>query len=286
MAVTVTERPDSGSGADGDRKRDEKRYQIRGTADGVAAKSALADEAPTTYNSLVRKSWDVDPVFIDSERPAACLWEGTVEYGKAETGRIEPDIGEMLIRSRSGGGTEHVILPIARRGSYAPPEEDAPKAHGIGDQGEGTLDGVDVETPRYEFTVTKVFTSPAAAPSETTLYALAGTMNDAEFSVTDSRTDRTITCAAGECLFRGHEAGAARGDGGLEITYNFAVSPNRANFEIPGTGITVDAKKGWDYLWCRYEQAEDDDAKRLYKKAIAAYVDQVYRETDFSDLEI
>jgi len=286
MAITVTERPDSGSGSDGQRKRDEKRYLVRGTADGGEAKAALAAEAPATYNGLYRKSWDVDPVFIDSQNPAVCLWEGAVQYGPAETERPEPELGETLIRSRSGGGTEHLVVAIAHRGAYTPGAEAAPPAHGIGDDGEGNIEGVDVEAPRYEFTVTKVFTDPASAPSEDTLRALAATVNSAEFSVTDSRTGRTITCAAGECLFRGHEAGAARSDGGLEITYNFAVRQNRANFTIPGTGITVDGKRGWDYLWCRYEQAEDAGAGRLYAKAIGAYVDQVYHETDFSALGI
>jgi len=287
MAVTVTERPDSGSGSDGERKRDEKRYQVRGTADGVAARNALRDNSPPTYGGHPRKAWDVDPVYVDAQNPGRCLWEGVVRYGPAETERIEPEIGETLIRSRSGGGTEHMVVPIARRGAYGPAGDTAPEAHGIGDDGEGNVEGVDVKAPRYEFTVTKVFTNPATAPSDDTLRALADTVNSAEFSVTDSRTGRTITCAAGECLFRGHEAGAARGDGGLEITYNFAVRPNRGEFTIPGTDITVtDGKKGWDYLWCRYAQAEDDTAKRLYAKAIGAYVDQVYYETDFTTLGI
>jgi len=286
MTITVTERPDSGSGSDGEQRRDEKRYQVRGTADGVAARNALRDNSPDTYGGHPRKGWDVDPVYVDTQNPARCLWEGVVQYGPAETERIEPEIGETLIRSRSGGGAEHMVVAISHRGAYTPGVEAAPENHGIGDDGEGNVEGVDVEAPRYEFTVTKIFTNPASAPSEDTLRALAGTVNNAAFSVTDSRTGRTITCAAGECLFKSHEAGAARSDGGLQIVYNFAVQANRTNFEIPGSGITVDEKKGWDYLWCRYEQAEDGAAKRLYAKAVAAYVDQVYRETSFSALGI
>jgi len=163
----------------------------------IAAGAVLAAEVPATYGGHVRKTWGVDPVFIDSQNPAVCLWEGAVQYGPAETERPEPELGETLLRSRSGGGTEHIVVPIARRGSYAPAGEQAPEAHGIGDDGEGHIEGVDIEAPRYEFTVTKVFTSPAGAPSEDTLRALADTVNDAEFSVTDSRTSRTIRCAAG-----------------------------------------------------------------------------------------
>jgi len=287
MAITVTERPDSGSGSDGEQRRDEKRYQVRGTADGVSARNALRDNSPATYGDHPRKTWDVDPVYIDSQNPAACLWEGVVRYGPPQAGgTLDLDVGDVVIRSRSGGGTEHKTVAIAHRGAYGQAGDTAPEAHGIGDDGEGNIEGVDVEAPRYEFTVTKVFTNPSGAPSEDTLRALADTVNSAEFSVTDSRTGRTIACAAGECLFRGHEAGAARSDGGLQITYNFAVRANRGEFTIPGTAITVTEKKGWDYLWCRYAQAEDAGAKRLYARAIAAYVDQVYRETTFSALGI
>ena len=126
-----------------------------------------------------------------------------------------------------------------------------------------------------------------SAPAETALAALANCVNTDTFTVTDGRTNRSITAAAGECLFLGHEAGTARADGAFELNYNFAIQPNHAEFTIPGTTITITGgKPGWHYLWCRHEQAEDTDAKRLYARAAAAFVDQVYRLGDFSGLGI
>ncbi len=287
MAVTVTEKPDSELGSDGEAKQKQKRYIIHGTADGATARSELAAAAPTTYDGQARQSWDVEPVFVDAANPAGSWWGGTVTYDRARAGSLDLASGEIVIRSRVGGGREHLVVPIAQRGAYAPTGETAPTAHGIGDDGRGNVAGVEIEAFAWEFEVTKAFASPGDAPTDATFAAMAPGMNDAEFSVTDSKTGRTITLAAGECLFRGGHCGPLRQDGCFEVTYSFAARPNRSNFAVGNTEITVTGdKKGHDYLWCRYAQTEDATAKRLYAKAIAAYVDQVYPEKDFSNLGI
>ena len=90
--------------------------------------------------------------------------------------------------------------------------------------------------------------------------------------------------AAGECLFLG-AAGSQRGSGeDWEINFRFAGSPNRTGITI-GT-ITGIAKKGWEYLWVEYEAEEDSSANRIVKRPVAAHVEKVYEEGDFSILEI
>ena len=91
----------------------------------------------------------------------------------------------------------------------------------------------------------------------------------------------------GECLFLGasgsrRQQGQNPNDGDWEITFKFAASPNAVNLQI-GT-ITVASKKGWEYLWVRYEDAEDDAASMLVKKPVAAYVEKVYEDADFAVL--
>jgi hypothetical protein len=49
----------------------------------------------------------------------------------------------------------------------------------------------------------------------------------------------------------------------------------------PITGIT---KRGWDYLWVRYADAEDQNV--LVKQPIAAYVERVYLDGNFALLGI
>ena len=61
-------------------------------------------------------------------------------------------------------------------------------------------------------------------------------------------------------------------------------SPNRTNIVIGE--ITVASKKGWEYLWVRYADAEDAAAKAIVKVPVAAYVEKVYEEGDFAALGI
>jgi hypothetical protein len=84
-------------------------------------------------------------------------------------------------------------------------------------------------------------------------------------------------------LFLG-ASGAKRGEEDWEITFRFAASPNMTGLQIGDiTGIN---KKGWEYLWVRYADDEDANAKVLIKKPIAAYVEKVYEDGDFSGLGI
>jgi hypothetical protein len=45
-------------------------------------------------------------------------------------------------------------------------------------------------------------------------------------------------------------------------------------------------KKGWEYLWVRYADSEDANAKMLVKKPVAVYIERVYEEGDFAALGI
>jgi len=50
--------------------------------------------------------------------------------------------------------------------------------------------------------------------------------------------------------------------------------------------ITVASKKGWEYMWVRYADAEDAAAKAIVKKPIAVYIEKVYEEGNFPALGI
>ena len=45
-------------------------------------------------------------------------------------------------------------------------------------------------------------------------------------------------------------------------------------------------KKGWEYMWVRYADAEDATAKVIVKKPVAVYVEKVYEEGNFAVLGI
>lgn len=136
---------------------------------------------------------------------------------------------------------------------------------------------MDITLPVYQFSETHYL--PAAVvtnPYKGALFYLTGKVNRSSFR----------GCAPGECLFLG-ASGARRqlGDqGDWEITFKFAASPNAVNLQIGAiTGIN---KQGWEYLWVRYEDAEDEAANVLVKKPTAVYIEKVYEDGDFSVLGI
>ena len=87
-------------------------------------------------------------------------------------------------------------------------------------------------------------------------------------------------------LFLG-ASGSRRGtgvDSDWEITFRFAASPNASGISVgPISGIS---KKGWEYLWVRYADAEDAGSQAIVKRPVAAYVERVYDQGNFSALGI
>ena len=75
-----------------------------------------------------------------------------------------------------------------------------------------------------------------------------------------------------------------RGSDDREITFRFAASPNKTGLTV-GDIVNIN-KKGWEYMWVRYADAEDATAKAIVKKPAAVYVEKVYEEGDFSTLGI
>jgi len=103
------------------------------------------------------------------------------------------------------------------------------------------------------------------------LFNISGKVNNAPFK----------GFQAGEVLFLG-PSGSTRDKDDWEITFRFAASPNV-------TGLTVDDiagidKKGWEYMWVRYADAQDQNI--LVKRPTAVYIEKVYEYGDFSGLGI
>ena len=265
MTVTVEERFESRQSTTGENASVELVYAIRGTDDDLVAKAELAGAAPSTYDGLIRLSRHIEP-----EGPQ--LWRGTVRYGKFR--KEPPAVGESAFSFDTGGGSQHVTQSIQTVGSYAPAGKTAPDFQGAIGVTESEVEGVDITVPVYSFSETHYLGEATVTQAyKLTLFSLTGRTNDAAFK----------GFAAGEVLFLG-ASGSKRGDGAWEIAFRFAASPNRTGITVgPITGI---AKKGWEYLWVRYADAEDATAKALVKQPVAAYVERVYEEGDFSLLGI
>ncbi len=145
------------------------------------------------------------------------------------------------------------------------------------------MNGVDIVTPQLQWQET--YDVPNAYVTNAYVRSVAsvtGTTNNAAFR----------GFAAGEVLFVGcsgsQEWDDQKGRGPWSLSYRFVASPNAgSNASAPQIiigDIVVTEKKGHDYLWVRYEDAVGSNA--LLKKPKAVYVNQVYREADFSALGI
>ncbi len=266
MPVVVEEKFDSRLSVAGDNPSVELRYVVFGTSDDLEAKSELATASPTTYDDLPRQSIQIEPLAND-------IWDGSVRYGITE-GNDPPQTGESSFAFDTGGGTQHITQSRATINSYAPSGETAPDFQGAIGVTDNGVEGVDVTVPVYQFSETHYLDDAVVTPAyKGTLFGLTGTVNSGSFK----------GLAEGECLFLG-ASGSKRGIGDWEITFRFAGSPNVTGLSVgPITGIS---KKGWEYLWVRYAEVEDEGAQVLVKRPVAAYVERAYDSGNFAALGI
>ena len=196
------------------------------------------------------------------------LWEVSVRYGK-----LEPkETGQSSYSFDTGGGNQKITQSLQTINSYAPPGEDPPDFKGAIGVSTDSVEGTDITIPVFNFTETHyVPVALLTGAYKVVLFYLTGRVNHAPFK----------GFARGEVLFQG-ASGSQRGQEDWEITFSFAASPNATGLTVGD--ITDIDKKGWEYLWVRYQDSEDADV--LVKQPAAVYVEQVYLYGDFSLLGI
>ena len=172
------------------------------------------------------------------------------------------------------GGTVHVnqsIATIVSKGivGHDPP----PNFHrAIGVNGDGDVEGVDIVQRRMEFTYTAQFKFITQKYIKD-LMELTGKVNNADFFIYIAR----------EVLFLGAEGSFKSGEG-WTITFRFVYSPNSDGEDISDELAIGAGKGGHDYLWVHYKTRVEGSQKM--EKPVAAYVEQVYKQGDFSVLGI
>ena len=268
MSITVAEKIDSRESSTGDNATVALKYLVSGTADDLAAKAALGTYSPETYDGLIRQSREVEAI---GDPTVSLAWEGTVRYGVKGN---KPETGESSFSFDTGGGTQHITQSISTVQSYAPAGSTPPNFQGAIGVTKDSVEGVDITMPVYNFSETHYFdASVVTSAYKGLLFHKTGMYNNDDFKGFDP----------GEVLFLG-ASGSKRGKGDWEISFRFAASQNRDEIMVGSIGPI--SKKGWEYLWVRYEDAEDTAAKAIIKRPVAAYVEKVYYGTDFTSLGI
>jgi len=263
MSVIVEERFPSRETTESESPSIDLLYWIMGTNNDLVAKAQLAAYTPAIYDGLVPQS-------IHIEQIGNYLWDGSVRYGL----RKPPETGESRFSFDTTGGMQHITQSRRTVNKYAAPGKTAGDFKGAIGVTTDAVEGVDITIPVYSFSETHYIATATVTPAyKSALYQLTGKTNDGAFR----------EFAEGECLFMG-AAGSKRGEEDWEISFNFAASPNVTDLSVGD--IHNIQKKGWEYMWVRYADAEDDAAKMLVKKPIAVYIEEVYKPSDFSGLLI
>ena len=259
MPITIDEKFDSREATESESPNTELLYVVQGTDDDLLVKGLVAATAPTLYDGLIRDSFTIKTV-------GAGVWECSVQYVKIES--------DSQFTFDTGGGTQHISQAIQTINRYPAPGEIAPDFQSAIGVNQDQIEGTDITVPVYNFTETHYIDDALVTGAyKATLFFLTGRVNNAGFK----------GFAKGEVLFLG-ASGAKRGFEDWEITFRFAASPNVAGLQL-GNIAGID-KEGWHYLWVRFADEEDNVAKVLIKKPIAAYVERVYEYGSFAGLGI
>lgn len=243
-------------------------YVVYDAADEDEVKNAAIAGTPLVYSGMTRKSIEI------TERVNASTWKVTVRYEGTDSEQ-EGEEPEPLFSFDTGGGTQHITQSIETRNKYGPEASDE-FGGAIGFDGEN-IAGVDITVPVYNFSETHYL--PASVVTQAfrmVLFRATGTVNSSQFRGFE----------AGEVLFLG-ASGSRKGENpedDWEISFKFAANSNRNDITVGDIGPIV--KQGWDYLWVQYAPDVDDEKMVLVKRPIAAYVEKVYSESDFSKLGI
>ena len=232
-------------------------FAVTGTTDDAVVRAAVEAKSPATYLGLVRKE-------ITCRPSGAGNWEASARY--------QAEIRDSQYTFDTTGGTQHITQSRETLGKYAPAGKTAPDCKGAIGVSPDSVDGADIVVPTYSFSETHFIPEALVTPAyKAILFYLTGKVNNAPWH----------GFARGEVLFLG-ASGSNRGDGYWEISFRFSASPNMTNLQVGS--ITIPAKPGWAYVWFRYQ--DTSDAHQLIKRPVAAYVERVYDEGDFTQIGI
>lgn len=254
-------------------------FILEGTDNPTAAMAFAESNTPMTHDGKSRQPLLLDEIWADTVNQDGA-WTVSVKYGTAPPLSASAFGGSFEFDT--SGGTQHLTQSIQTMGRYKkydPIDRDAPDfkgAIGVTDSG---VEGVDVVTGGFKFSVTMSVPMERVTPAYVEkLRALTSFVNNAPFSIVLNGSN--FTFAEGELLFHGAKASLARSAKKADFTFSFEAEENVTNLTVGE--ITGIAKKGWEYLWVRYQDAIDAGA--VVKRPMAVYVEKVYYGGNFGDL--
>lgn len=266
MSVTFYEKFKSRSTQRGGQTSVSREWTAIGSDDDGEIEAAIIGTLPGLYDNGV---YELPAVNYSFDQEGYRLWNVKIDYGTRQTS------GDgMAFSFDTGGGSAKITQSKETIGSYAL-SGTAPNFYGAIGVNDKSIDGCEIFIPSYKWT--EKYTVPDSSVDgayRLNLFYATGTTNAGSFR----------DFAAGEVLFEGCRGQKESLYGPWELTFSFAASPNATGLTVGG--ITGIAKKGWEYLWVRYEEYEDATAHALSRRPVAVYIERVYDETNYTYLGI
>ncbi|GIW56140.1 MAG: hypothetical protein KatS3mg082_2736 [Nitrospiraceae bacterium] len=245
------------------------RYAVIDTDDDSEVRALVEATIPAFYNGKPFQQYRITPA-------GGGVWDVEVRYGSREPKKP----GDWSFHFDTSGGSAKIFQSLNTT-AYVAPDDDEIDFHGaIGvtdDGGTRKVEGVEITVPQFSFTVTRILSSPINPAYLNALEQKTGKVNsDPVVLLID---DVSYTFLPGELKFES-ATGGKRNSENWEITIKCSAARNRSGIQF-GDISGID-KKGWEYLWVYYEDAES--ANTLIKKPRQVMVEQVIEETTLGEL--
>lgn len=252
-------------------------YMAKGSQDRGDVELAIAATLPLAYRGLYLQHYN-------PRHLGGGVWEIGAHYGRELP--LRPSL--FTLNAKTTGGTIHRQTSLQRTTYTNDLDAVPPSLVGILGQDAANMsigvtrsgiEGVDVVSPHFGFTVTKKFQANLL-PSNylNSVYYLAGCTNDSPYMIVWK--GQYLLFQEGELLFMGASVtDPGRDPDGnelIDVAFEFEAQPNATG--LPVAGFLID-KKGWEYVWIYYRDEVDVDV--LLKKPIAAFVERVYYTGNF-----
>lgn len=265
MAVTIEQRPEE-TREEGENGYVELIYNAIGSDDPAEIKTAANLVVPTSVNGFPRQPYRF-------ERKGLNTWIVVARFQKATQQPPPIQASDGWVYSYDTGETTVRVthaLTVAQSGCNGNAAPDVGLAINVTDDG---AEGIDIPVAAARLTRKGVFLKTAVSTSWLRLMAkMAFRTNDAPWN----------SWAEDEVLYR-KTVYVDRLDGYVEITQEFDVG-EAVNESYAGSDLTL-AKAPHQYRWVLMQRKEDTTAKRLTVESVAAYVNTVFKQLDFTDLE-
>lgn len=263
---------------------------INSSEDETAAMDFVKSESPTTFTAATGTEYNRQSITLSPDDAGCGILRFEVKYSQVRPRQFS---------FQTGGGSEKIEYSRSTEHWYSRPEgtetgedqrdlADTPDFHSAINVTKSSIEGISIKTAQFGFKITKSW-----APEDIdgiylrSLEWLTTTVNNTPTTFSIDGIDMEFL--AGELLFEGAD-GQRASDGRYELTYSFAVSRNITpgdpdSWRNAGP-LTITEKDGWDLIWIYSEETTDSATHTLVRTPIAAYVERVYKRTDFSDLEL